>query len=730
MTTRPRTARPASLAEPAATSTQAKATGPTQNGSPAKATGPTQNGKRGANFILPSLARIPRRHWASALRGVISATAIGTVILSLGKIIDFATAGRTIPTWLTLVLVGAIVVATLTDGRQRYQQMQATGREEGPLRRNLVAALLRRGPAATREKSGGQVSLATDGVERVARYTGGFMTDIIAAVVGPVTLLVMMAIFLSPLAAIALAVGVTLGLAAIKRFSLSHRDVGAKSRQARGRVAAAYLDAIQGLETLALLRATDRIGAQLAQMGENQRQATMRLLARNQQLLLVIDILITGFLILGSAVFALWLMLMGGLGVGGAAALVALTIIMIEPLEMVGSFFYIAMAGRAIEKRINALVRRYSVTDEGVVAGLGAHPALSAGEVATEGGSRAASGEVAKRAEDSMSAPGIEIENLSFAYPDAHGQGQGRGGHGHGPTHGHGAHGGGQAGGSAVGSKAHGGNGVKPTANTGENAQGREDDKKLSLPPTSLRIKPGEHVAIKAASGAGKSTLLSIICADLPVQSGLLRIGETTYLGEGRDTQSQRSARRQQCAVVAQHSWLFTGSVRDNLAIGAPEASEAQMWQALERAYIADEIRALPHGIDTQVGERGGLLSGGQVQRLALARAFLSGRPILILDEPTSQIDRNSEAHICRALADAGASLTVLMATHRDSSTAGFDRVVRLADLVGAGGEGKDEGRTPADEAAPANPTAPTAPTTPAGQTAPADLAQQEGQTR
>ena len=129
---------------------------------------------------------------------------------------------------------------------------------------------------------------------------------------------------------------------------------------------------------------------------------------------------------------------------------------------------------------------------------------------------------------------------------------------------------------------------------------------------------------------------------------------------------------------MAQHSWLFTGTVRENLAIGAPSASDEAMWEALERAYIADEIRALPNGLDTEVGERGGMFSGGQVQRLALARAFLSGRPILILDEPTSQIDKNSEAHICRALADAGTAITVMKATHRDSSTGGFDRVITV----------------------------------------------------
>lgn len=561
------------------------------------------------------------RRYAAATRAGVAAGAIAAVILLLASLLDNALNALALSGWKVSTLIGAIAVATVANGWQRRQQMLATSADEAPLRLALVRAILARGPSSEKKgRSGDKVSLATDGVERVARYTGGFMSDIISAVVGPVTLLVLMAIFIDPLSALVLALGIAAGLRIIKWFATSHREEGSKSRQARGRVATAYLDAIQGLETIALLRATGRVGEQLAHMGEQQRQATMRLLARNQQLLLVIDLAITAFALIAAVTLSGWSLAAGRLSLGQAGAVLAFTIIMIEPLEMVGAFFYIAMAGRAIERRIKGVIAGSAAAARD--GGAGAARTGDAGAARTGGAGAARTGgagaaRTGGAAAPHATGPAIALVNISHRYPGAQAD---------------------------------------------------------SLPATSLTIEAGEHVAIKGDSGAGKSTLLSLLAGDLALQNGTITIGAHHYQ-HGQDDPAQR---RQQCAVVAQHSWLFTGTVRENLAIGAPSASDDAMWEALERAYIADEIRALPNGLDTEVGERGGMFSGGQVQRLALARAFLSGRPILILDEPTSQIDKNSEAHICRALADAGTAITVLMATHRDSSTAGFDRVITV----------------------------------------------------
>lgn len=532
-----------------------------------------------------------RRTLLPALGGALSAGSAGVLILLIGRLLDAAIEKEALPYTVVAGIVLAIVVGGIAEAVHRTRQITATSQHEAPLRHALITALLRRGPAAIRRgRSGDFVSLATDGVERVARYTGGFTNDLAAATANPVVILALIALFIDPLAALILMVGVILGVWVIKWFSDTHRDVGAKSRKARGKVATAYLDAIQGLETLALLRATRRIGAQLADMGEQQRQATMRLLARNQQLLLVIDIVVSTVLAIGAFLLAGWGLADGHMSLGQAGALIAMTIIMIEPLEMVGSFFYIAMAGRAINRRIG-----------GVVAQAAHAPRIPhAVEVAHD-----------------SPAPAIETHAVSYTYPGGHSR---------------------------------------------------------DLAPVTLTIEAGEHVAIKGRSGAGKSTLLALIDGDLSLQSGTLTIGDQTFTAEN-DTPVDR---RHRCAVVAQDSWLFTGSVRDNLRIGSPHASEEQMWDALRRAHVDADIRALPQELDTEVGERGGMLSGGQVQRLALARAFLSGRSILILDEPTSHIDKTSEMHIMRAIEETGREFTVIMATHRDSSTTGFDRVINL----------------------------------------------------
>ncbi len=191
-----------------------------------------------------------------------------------------------------------------------------------------------------------------------------------------------------------------------------------------------------------------------------------------------------------------------------------------------------------------------------------------------------------------------------------------------------------------------------------------------------LEVPYGAKVAIMGPSGAGKSTLLSLLRGTLPAQQG-------TVVLDGRDLGSLEP--EQVCrisACVAQSTWLFSGTVADNLRIANPEATDEELWEALRRAHVADEVERMPQGLDSDVGERGQLISGGQAQRLSLARAFLSGRRILLLDEPTSQVDVVSEAAIIAALAEIGPEWTVLMVTHRRSLLSIADAAHELRDGV------------------------------------------------
>lgn len=188
----------------------------------------------------------------------------------------------------------------------------------------------------------------------------------------------------------------------------------------------------------------------------------------------------------------------------------------------------------------------------------------------------------------------------------------------------------------------------------------------------SLAVPRGGKVAIVGRSGAGKSTLLSLLRGSLPLQDGRIVV-------DGHDLAGLSPARiRDLTATVSQTTWLFTGTIADNLRVARPDATDEELWEALRRAHLADDVQRMAHGLDTDAGERGGLLSGGQAQRIALARALLSGRRILLLDEPTSQVDIESEARIIDAIADIAADHTVLAATHRRALLDVMDAVYEM----------------------------------------------------
>ncbi len=185
----------------------------------------------------------------------------------------------------------------------------------------------------------------------------------------------------------------------------------------------------------------------------------------------------------------------------------------------------------------------------------------------------------------------------------------------------------------------------------------------------SLRVEPGERVALVGPSGVGKSTVAALIQGHLVPSEGRVVVDGLS---------GDPGALRARLAVVEQRSFLFLGSVADNLRVAAPGATDAELWAALDAAGLRDEIAALPDGLDAEVGEQGALLSGGQAQRLAIARAFLRDAPILLLDEPTSQVDLAAEAAILAALDRLAAGRTVLMIAHRPGAILAADRVIEL----------------------------------------------------
>ncbi|MEU6862446.1 thiol reductant ABC exporter subunit CydD [Streptomyces sp. NPDC046876] len=190
--------------------------------------------------------------------------------------------------------------------------------------------------------------------------------------------------------------------------------------------------------------------------------------------------------------------------------------------------------------------------------------------------------------------------------------------------------------------------------------------------PVTFTVGPGECVALTGPSGAGKSTLLQVLLGFVAPTSGRVRIGGTD-LAELAPEQW-----RGQIAWVPQRPHLFAGTLAENVRLARPEASDAAVAQALEAAGAREFVSALPLGVETVLGEGGAGLSAGQRQRIALARAFLADRPVLLLDEPTAALDGETEAAVVEAVRRLAVGRTVLLVVHRPALLAVADRVVAI----------------------------------------------------
>ena len=190
------------------------------------------------------------------------------------------------------------------------------------------------------------------------------------------------------------------------------------------------------------------------------------------------------------------------------------------------------------------------------------------------------------------------------------------------------------------------------------------------LKDMNFTVKPGETVALVGMSGGGKSTIVSLIPRFYDVTGGAIRI-------DGHDIRDiQTKTLRDQIGMVLQDSILFSDSVRSNILMGKPNASEEEIMSAAKAANAHDFIMELPDGYDTKVGERGVKLSGGQKQRLSIARVFLKNPPMLILDEATSALDLESEALIQESLSRLAHDRTTVIVAHRLSTITHADKIL------------------------------------------------------
>jgi ATP-binding cassette, subfamily B, heavy metal transporter len=192
------------------------------------------------------------------------------------------------------------------------------------------------------------------------------------------------------------------------------------------------------------------------------------------------------------------------------------------------------------------------------------------------------------------------------------------------------------------------------------------------LKDLSFRVEPGQRVAIVGASGAGKSTIARLLYRFYDLDRGDIRIDGQSI------SQVTLDSLRRAIAVVPQDTVLFNTSIRDNIAYGRPSASDAEIEQAIEMAHLKAFIDSLPQGDQTLVGERGLKVSGGEKQRIAIARVLLKNAPILLFDEATSALDSKAEAAILKAMRAVSAGHTSLVIAHRLSTVVDADRILVL----------------------------------------------------
>ena len=542
---------------------------------------------------------------------LLGALGSGWCLISTGRALGALLRSSSAAGLLAQALAAAALSAVCQLLAQRVARFSAIT-EEAHLRRLTLAHLLGLGPARAADvRSGATASLLTDGAERVALYRQTFLAPTLAAAAAPLLVLIELAAFVDVVPALVLAAAVIVVPVFIAWCHSRLRASSSDSRRARMRLAAEYLDAIQGLRTLTLARAAERTSARLRLEGESNRRAVMGLLAGNQLVILLTDGLFSLFLITAAAGLALLRLSTGVIDVGDALAIVLTSYVLLEPLAHVGAFFYVGMGGMANQRAIRRILSRplpHSTTSPG-----------------------------ARTSPAATAQSSIVLDDVEATW------------------------------------------GADPV-----------------LEGVDLSVRRGESLAIVGPSGAGKSTLMAVLAGNLLPRGGSVRVEGTELSAATQD--EVRSA----SALVAQTTWLFTGTIADNLRLAQPYATPSQMWQALEVARLDKEVALMPEGLETQVGEAGLGLSGGQAQRLSLARAFLADRPVLLLDEPTSQVDLTSEAAIVESLEQLAQGRTVVTISHRVGALTAADRTVRVEDgtvrEVGGAGTPRSASAAPTQE--------------------------------
>lgn len=544
-----------------------------------------------------------------------------------------------------LAIVVCAVLRFLMMRAAAYFGAEAAERVKLALREQLFNKMLAIGPPYSQHISTADVvQSAGEGIEQIQSFFELFLPQLFYAILAPVTLFFIVAPINMPTAVtllvcaplIVLIVGMVAMRAArvFKKYWGKYTDMGS-----------VFLDNVQGLETLKTFDADAHAAKKMGEQAEQFRVMTMNVLQIQLRSLTAMDVVAYGGAAAGVGV-SIWQYASGAaLPLAGVLLIVLLSADFFIPLRQLGSFFHVAMNGMTSTKRIFALL------DTPIPAhGMQEMPEFGASDNGVDVCFDDVSFRYVDVNTDAAAAVSVAADTAVTADMETGKTGQ-------------------------IGGKS----GV---VGAGKIGMSKDDDGSVvALHGVSFTARRGQVTAIVGPSGSGKSTAVELLSGNLSGYEGCmwLQSGNTgnnsTQRYQINDLSIESLTR--EIAIVAAQSHLFAGTLRDNLLMAKPDATESELWQALEAAHISDFVRAQSQELDLAIEQGASNLSGGQKQRIAIARALLREPAVYIFDEATSSVDVESETLILqtiRALADRGK--TVIMVTHRMANAADADHVV------------------------------------------------------
>lgn len=544
-----------------------------------------------------------------------------------------------------LAIVVCAVLRFLMMRAAAYFGAEAAERVKLALREQLFNEMLAIGPSYSQHISTADVvQSAGEGIEQIQSFFELFLPQLFYAILAPVTLFFIVAPINMPTAVtllvcaplIVLIVGMVAMRAArvFKKYWGKYTDMGS-----------VFLDNVQGLETLKTFDADAHAAKKMGEQAEQFRVMTMNVLQIQLRSLTAMDVVAYGGAAAGVGV-SIWQYASGAaLPLAGVLLIVLLSADFFIPLRQLGSFFHVAMNGMTSTKRIFALL------DTPIPAhGMQEMPEFGASDNGVDVCFDDVSFRYVDVNTDAAAAVSVAADTAVTADVETGKTGQ-------------------------IGGKS----GVVGAGKTGMSKD--DDGSVVALHGVSFTARRGQVTAIVGPSGSGKSTAVELLSGNLSGYEGCmwLQSGNTgnnsTQRYQINDLSIESLTR--EIAIVAAQSHLFAGTLRDNLLMAKPDATESELWQALEAAHIDEFVHAQSQELDLAIEQGASNLSGGQKQRIAIARALLREPAVYIFDEATSSVDVESETLILQtihALADRGK--TVIMVTHRMANAADADHVV------------------------------------------------------